>query len=99
QARLAALREAGVPVAIYEAALLVENGTHHGMDGLIVTVCDEPTQLARLIGRDGYSEAEARARIAAQAPVADKIAAATWVVDTSGSLVEVAQLLARVWEE
>jgi dephospho-CoA kinase len=99
QARLAKLREEGVPVAVYEAALLVENGAHRGLDGLIVVACDEATQLRRLVGRDGYTEAEARARIAAQAPVADKVAAATWVVDTSGPLVETRQQLARVWEE
>jgi dephospho-CoA kinase len=99
QARLAKLREEGVPVAVYEAALLVENGAHRGLDGLIVVACDEATQLRRLVGRDGYTEAEARARIAAQAPVAEKIAAATWVVDTSGPLVETRQHLARVWEE
>jgi dephospho-CoA kinase len=99
QARLARLRAEGVPVAVYEAALLVENGIHHGLDGLIVVACDEATQLARLMGRDGYVEAEARARIAAQAPMADKIAAATWVVDTSGPLADTKKQLARVWEE
>lgn len=99
QARLAALREAGVPVAVYEAALLVENGVHHGLDGLIVVVCAEATQLARLMARDGYVESEARARIAAQAPIADKVAAATWVVDTSGPLADTRKQLARVWEE
>jgi dephospho-CoA kinase len=99
QARLGQLRDEGVPVAIYEAALLVENGAHHGLDGLIVTVCDEETQLARLVLRDGYMLTEARARIAAQGPMADKIAAATWVVDTSGPLVETQKQLARIWEE
>jgi dephospho-CoA kinase len=99
QARLASLREEGVPVAVYEAALLVENGVHHGLDGLVVVVCDEATQLRRLIDRDGYSEADARARIAAQAPVAQKLRAATWVVDTGGPLAETKKQLARVWEE
>jgi dephospho-CoA kinase len=88
-----------VPVAVYEAALLVENGVHHGLDGLVVVVCDEATQLRRLIDRDGYSEADARARIAAQAPVAQKLRAATWVVDTGGPLAETKKQLARVWEE
>ena len=41
QARLGKLRGDGVPVAIYEAALLVENGVHHGLDGLIVVACDD----------------------------------------------------------
>jgi dephospho-CoA kinase len=99
QTRLNKLREEGVPVAIYEAALLVENGVHKAVDALIVVVCDETTQLARLIGRDGYSEADARARILAQAPVSDKIAAATWVVDTSGPLADTKKQLARIWEE
>ena len=99
QARLSELREAGERVAIYEAALLVENGVHKALDGLIVVVCDEATQLARLSSRDGYAEADARARVAAQAPVADKIAAATWVVDTSGPLTDTKKQLARIWEE
>ncbi len=99
QARLGRLREEGVPVAIYEAALLVENRVHEALDGLIVVVCDEATQLERLIARDGYSEADARARIAAQAPVAEKLKAATWVVDTSGPLADTKKQLARVWEE
>jgi dephospho-CoA kinase len=99
QARLGRLREEGVPVAIYEAALLVENAVHKALDGLIVVACDEATQLRRLTERDGLTEEEARARIAAQAPVAEKIAAATWVVDTSGPLAETRKQLARVWEE
>jgi dephospho-CoA kinase len=99
QARLGKLRDEKLPVAIYEAALLVENGVHKALDGLIVVVCDEATQLRRLIDRDGYSEEDARARIAAQAPIADKVAAATWVVDTTGPLADTKKQLARVWEE
>ncbi|HEX8951027.1 MAG TPA: dephospho-CoA kinase [Polyangia bacterium] len=99
QARLGRLREEGAPVAIYEAALLVENRVHEALDGLIVVVCDEATQLERLMARDGYSEADARARILAQAPIADKIKAATWVVDTGGPLAETKKQLARIWEE
>ena len=44
--RLGDCASEGVPVAVYEAALLVENGVHHGLDGLIVVACDEATQLA-----------------------------------------------------
>ncbi|HEY2745539.1 MAG TPA: dephospho-CoA kinase, partial [Polyangia bacterium] len=99
QARLGQLREAGVAVAVYEAALLVENGVHRGLDGLIVVTCDEATQLRRLVVRDEFTEAQARARIAAQAPNADKLAAATWVVDTSGPLPDTKEQLARVWAE
>jgi dephospho-CoA kinase len=99
QGRLAELRAAGAPLAIYEAALIVENGLHRALDGLIVVSCSEAQQLARLVGRDGLGEDEARARIAAQAPLADKLAAATWVVDTGGSLADTRQQIGRIWEQ
>jgi dephospho-CoA kinase len=99
QARLGRLRDEGAPVAVYEAALLVENGVHRGLEGLIVTTCDEATQLRRLIDRDGFAEAEARARIAAQASPAEKLAAATWVVDTSGPLADTKERISRIWGE
>jgi dephospho-CoA kinase len=99
QQRLEGLRAEGVPVAIYEAALLVENGTHRGLEGLIVTSCDEATQIARMRARDGLSEAEARARIAAQLPLAAKVAVADWVIDTCGPIPETQKQVASVWAE
>lgn len=99
QARMMGLAAEGVPVAIYEAALLVENGSHRAMDGLIVTRCDEATQLARLVERDGLSEEEARARVAAQLPLAAKVAAADWVIDTCGPIAETQKEVAKVWAE
>ncbi len=70
-----------VPYAIYEAALIVENGMHRAMDALVVVAVDEAAQLERLKLRDGLSDDEARARIAAQAPLAHKLAAADFVID------------------
>jgi dephospho-CoA kinase len=99
QERLAGLRAEGLPVAVYEAALLVENGTHRGLDGLIVTRCDDETQLQRIVERDGLSREEARARIAAQLPLAQKVAAADWVIDTCGPIAETQKQVAKVWAE
>jgi dephospho-CoA kinase len=99
QERLMGLAAAGAPVAIYEAALLVENGTHRGLDGLIVTSCQEATQRERLRLRDGLSDEEARARIAAQLPLAAKVAVADWVIDTCGPLPETQKQVAKVWAE
>ena len=82
--RLGALAGAGHPVAVYEAALIVENGLHRGLDGLIVVTAPEPAQFERLRERDGMSEEEARARIAAQLPAGDKTRQATFVIDNSG---------------
>jgi dephospho-CoA kinase len=99
QQRLMGLAAEGVPVAIYEAALLVENGTHRGLDGLIVTSCDEATQRERMRQRDGLSDEEARARIAAQLPLAAKVAVADWVIDTCGPIAETQKQVAKVWAE
>ena len=40
------------------------------------------------MARSGLSESDARARIAAQWPLADKVARAHYVIDTSGTLEE-----------
>jgi dephospho-CoA kinase len=97
QADVAAHAAAGAPVVIYEAALLVENGIHRGLDGLIVVACSPAEQLRRLMARDGLDEAAARARIAAQLPLEDKLEAATFVVDTSGPCDATRRQVETVW--
>jgi dephospho-CoA kinase len=97
QARLGELRDAGEPLAVYEAALMVENGAQAGLDGLIVVACAAPTQRARLMARDGLTGAEADARLAAQLPLADKIAVADWVIDSNGTLAQTHEATGRVW--
>jgi dephospho-CoA kinase len=74
----------GEPLAFYEAALLVENGLAEAFDGLIVVTVPDELQVARLRERDKVGEAPARARIAAQLPLAEKVRRATWVIDNSG---------------
>ncbi len=73
------------PIVIYEAALLVENGLHRFLDGLIVVKATPAQQLARAAARDGQGAAAARARIASQLPLEAKLAAATHVIDNSGT--------------
>jgi dephospho-CoA kinase len=99
QARLAALRETGVEAAIYEAALIVENKLHQGMDGLVVVAVDEQTQIERTMKRDELTREQALARVRAQAPLSDKVAVADWVIDTSGIIPETRKKVERVWEE
>lgn len=79
--------------ALYEAAVIIETGAHRGFEGVIVVTAQPEVQLARLIGRDGAGEADARARIASQWPMAKKVAEARWVVDNSST---VERLEARV---
>jgi dephospho-CoA kinase len=84
-ARMGALAGAGHPVAVYEAALIVETGMHAGLDGLIVVTAPEPAQISRLQSRDAMTNAEVRARMAAQLPIAEKLRHATAVIDNAGS--------------
>ena len=80
------MSDAGIVVVFYEAALIVENRAYTGLAGLIVVSVPPEVQEARLVSRDHLSIDEARARIAAQAPLADKLAAATWVIENTGDL-------------
>jgi len=71
---------------LYEAPLIVENGLHRAMAALIVVAVDEETQLARLIERDGLDEGAAKARVAAQLPLRDKVDVADYVIDNGGDV-------------
>lgn len=78
-------RDASRPAAFVEAALLVEAGYHKKLDGLVVTWCRPEQQLERLRAR-GFTDEDARRRIAAQLPAAEKLRYATEKIDCSGSL-------------
>ena len=97
QAQLGLLAQAGHRVAIYEAALLVENGIHHGLAGLVVVASPPALQRERTMARDGLTQEEADARLRAQAPLADKLAVADWVIDNSGSLEETRRQVEALW--
>jgi dephospho-CoA kinase len=90
---------AGEPIVIYEAALLVENGLHHLLDGLIVVDASPARQLERALLRDGITPDQARARIAAQLPLERKLAVATHVIDNSGTIEETRAQVERIWRE
>jgi dephospho-CoA kinase len=86
QRRASELAAAGEPLACYEAALIVENGLADLFRPLVVVSCPEDVQIARARARDGISEEEALARVRSQRPLAEKVALADYVIDTSGSL-------------
>jgi dephospho-CoA kinase len=89
-------------LAVADIPLLYETGHEGDFDRVIVTRCEPARQIARLQARDGLSEAEARARLAAQWPVAEKAARAHYVIDTNGPVAEtdaqVDAVLARLQE-
>jgi dephospho-CoA kinase len=96
-ARLEALRDQGRAVAVYEVPLLFENGLESMMDATILVACPEDVQIQRIKDRDHLSDDEARARIAAQMPLAEKRARAQHVIENDGDLDALADNLAEVW--
>ena len=97
--RTAELAQAGEPLACYEAALIVENNLTEHFRPLVVCACGEDVQLARVRVRDKSSAEDALARIQAQKPLAEKVAVADFVIDTSGSLEDNARQSDGVLEE
>lgn len=86
-------------VVVFSAPLLVETGMHTAFDVLIVVSTTERTQIERLMRGRGMSEAQIRARIAAQAPLEEKAAVADILIDNEGTLEELEAQVDRVWAD
>ena len=69
------------------------------MDATILLAARPETQLARLRRRDGLNERDALARMAAQMPLSEKRARATWVIENDDSLDDVRERLVVAWDE
>jgi dephospho-CoA kinase len=74
------------PLAIADIPLLFETGQEHDFDRVIVCACDATEQLRRVMTRNGLSEEDARLRLAAQWPIAEKVSRADFVIRTDGTL-------------
>jgi dephospho-CoA kinase len=100
QERFAALDRQGVTLAAYDVPLLFEVGLAQVLRPVVVVAASEATQLARVMARDGLTETEARARLAAQLPLAQKRALADHVIENDGSREDLArqvdELLAKL---
>ncbi|HYP54275.1 MAG TPA: dephospho-CoA kinase [Pyrinomonadaceae bacterium] len=75
--------EAPSGVAVVDAALMIESGGYKRFDKLVVVHCRPEVQLERLMRRDGLTESEARARVAAQMSQDEKKRYADFLIDTS----------------
>jgi dephospho-CoA kinase len=88
----------GETIAVIEVIKLFESGWAAQCDHVWVTDCTPEQQVARLIKSRGMSEADARARVAAQNAQADKLARADVVIDTSGDPAQTRQQVVRAWQ-
>lgn len=82
---------------VVSVPLLFEANMVELFDEVWVVAAREETQLARILSRDNLTETQARARMAAQAPLGPKMAAAHEVFHNDGTLEELtAQVQGRL---
>ncbi len=83
-------------VVVLDIPLLAEN-PREGLCGVIVVDIPVDTAVARLMEQRGFSEVDARARIANQASREKRMAIADRVIDNAGSLDELRVQVDEVW--
>ena len=86
-------------IVVYDVPLLVENGLQDRYEVVVVVAATPQTQLRRLVEQRGMSEADARARIAAQAPLEAKLAVADIVINNDGDLDALGARVGEVWRD
>jgi dephospho-CoA kinase len=101
RARAAQLEaDAGDAVVVHDVPLLAESGGKRGSFDAVVVV-DVPTELQveRMVALRGMSREDAEARIAAQATREQRLAIATHVIVNTGTLEDLRDRVAEVFEE
>ncbi|MFE2057816.1 dephospho-CoA kinase [Streptomyces sp. NPDC059446] len=86
-------------VVVHDVPLLTENGLAPLYDVVVVVDAAPATQLDRLVRLRGMTEADARARMAAQATREERLAVAGLVVDNDGPLEDLEPQVRALWSE
>jgi dephospho-CoA kinase len=86
-------------VLVIEAIKLLESPLRETCDVIWVVTTDEVQQLTRLKKKRGYTEDEARQRMAMQSSQTEKVAHAHTVIDNSGSIEETWAQVKSAWSE
>lgn len=96
EAEIAQLRPNGCPAIVVDAPLLLEAGWADMCDELVFVDCPADIRRSRAASR-GWPSGEFERREAAQMPIQQKRARATWTLDSSGSLAELAEQVGQFW--
>jgi dephospho-CoA kinase len=97
ETEIRAAAAAGRAVCVVEAALILETGQRSRFQRIVVVTALTDVQVERLAQARGLTEAEARQRLAAQWPSADKARLADFVIDNGGDLATTEAQVARVY--
>jgi dephospho-CoA kinase len=95
------LEEAAGPgaIVVHDVPLIAENHLAGSYDLVVVVDVPPRIQLDRLVRHRGLTRDQARARMAAQADRAQRLAIAGIVIDNSGSLAELDRQVGELWTE
>lgn len=85
-------------VVVQDIPLLVESGLASLFELVVVVDAADSVRTARLVSDRGMTEAEASARIAAQAPREQRLAAADVVISNDGTPEQLAGQVAALWD-
>lgn len=90
------LPDASVPAVVVDAALLVESGWNDVCNLVVMVDCPEDERRRRAVAR-GWTADEFARRQASQMPIDEKRRWATYLVDNSAGLPELAAAVDRFW--
>ena len=85
-------------VAIADIPLVFETGHNHDFDEVVVAACDPDEQVRRVMARDNLTDADARARLAAQWPIEEKVKRANHVIWTDRGFAETDRQVAETYD-
>jgi dephospho-CoA kinase len=91
-------RPSGARLAIADIPLVFETGHSHDFDAVVVAACLPEEQIRRVIARDGLTDDEARARLAAQWPIDEKVRRATHVIWTDRGFTETDRQVREIFD-
>lgn len=93
------IRRSSQKVIVIEAIKLLEGKLGKLCDSIWVVDASPSNQLARLMKKRGFSEAEAQARMRAQPPQQEKVAAADIVINNNGSFESTWRQVLDAWKK
>jgi dephospho-CoA kinase len=85
-------------ILFMDIPLLIEQ-SYNGFDEVWLIAVEPEIQIQRIMTRDGLSEEEAKARVAAQMPLSEKMKYATRIIDSSGTIEQTRAIVKRFLTE
>ena len=91
-------RESRSDDVVLDIPLLIETGAHERVDVVVVVYATRELQIQRLMARDGISRHEATQRIDSQLPLEEKVSAAHYIINNTGSVEETEEQVIRFYQ-